>query len=149
MDLIGATHHAPAPAPAPPRSPIHYYGDTVRMFFMIAAAVMLVTLPFFYGRIPALFQVLPIAIILLALVAGFTNPRHRAVALANLLIATAGVLLYGAVAVRTYRESGGEDAFFWTSQVLALDFLLALYYASKTIRGMVTKLVSPFREPLA
>ena len=52
----------------------HYYGGVVRTLFMVAAIIMLVTLPMFDEllSIPTFFSIC--SILILGLVAGLTNP---------------------------------------------------------------------------
>ena len=116
----------------------HYYGDTVRRFFVVGGALMIATLPFVRDFLPTSIFAALVAILVVGFFAGLANPRQRWVAGLNLLIAIAAFLIFEYVAVSRY--FAGDNApplwFIILNQVLALDFFAALYYASKTLRGM-------------
>lgn len=118
-----------------PKTVIHYYGDNVRRYFLAGAVVMLLSLPLVYAsvRVPAYISVF--VIILLGLSAGFTNPRQRSAAILNVVIAMAAVFVFENEAVLTAGRSGETNLYFWINQVLAVIFLVALYYGIKTLRS--------------
>lgn len=120
-----------------PAKPLHYYGDAVRALFVVGALLMLLTLPIFSAATPLPAPVSLIAIAVLGLAAGFTSPTQRWTAPVNLAIALTAVLGFGYHAVRSYAERTPADPYFWINQVLALVFLVALYYSAKTVRGML------------
>ncbi len=111
----------------------HYYGDTVRVLFLIAGVIMLATLPIVQQNIPAPSLVSVAFIIIVALAAGLTSPRHGAVMAANVVISFVGV---GAFELAAISFSEPWSAFFWTNQSLAIIFFIALYYSAKTFRWM-------------
>ncbi len=114
---------------------IHYYGDIIRRLFIIGALVMAATLPFFSPIIdkPILFSIM--AILVLSVAAGLTSPTSPASALLNTFITLAGVVVFESYAVSQHKI-GGIDKFFVLNQLLALIFIVALYYSIKTLRGM-------------
>ncbi|MBP6925833.1 MAG: hypothetical protein KBC22_02150 [Candidatus Pacebacteria bacterium] len=117
----------------------HYYGDLVRVIFMFAGIVMLVTFPFFSNLIgvPIIFSTL--VVIALALMAGLMNPRQKWVLVLNVIVSVIAFLLleYHAYFAFTHLDNTVvlHNVFFWTSQVLALLFFLATYFSMKTVRG--------------
>ncbi|OGE75437.1 MAG: hypothetical protein A3C85_02980 [Candidatus Doudnabacteria bacterium RIFCSPHIGHO2_02_FULL_48_21] len=113
----------------------HYYGDAVRMLFLVAAIIMLTSLPMFdqYINIPTVFSVL--AILILGLAAGLTNPRQIWDAGINMGVSSAGFLVFMTYAVNSYQASTGEK-FFLTNLVLGFTFLLSTYFSVKTFRGL-------------
>ncbi len=115
----------------------HYYGDVVRGLFVLGAILMLLTLPIFSAATPFPAPVSLAIIAVLGLAAGFTSPEHKWTASLNLAIALSGVLGFGYHAVRSYALRTPADLFFWINQVLALVFLIALYYSAKTARGLM------------
>lgn len=117
----------------------HYYGDIVRAFFIFGAALMLVSLPFFRLEIPTSVPASLAVIAVLGLAAGLTNPRQKWVAALDAVISLAAVLFFGYFAAAAYTAYSPRSVFFWINQVLALNFLLALYYAAKTVRTMFAK----------
>jgi len=114
----------------------HYYGDAVRMLFMIAAIVMFVTLPMFNQDIglPVVFSA--VAILILGTAAGLTNPKLIWDAGINAAIAVAGFLVFVIYSVNSYGE-GGVENFFLTNLTLGFIFLLAIYFSVKTFRGLI------------
>lgn len=116
----------------------HYYGDTVRALFLVAAIIMVVGLPAVSGyiSIPTPFSVA--GMLVLGLAAGFTNPKQRWDAAINAVIAAVGFFVFESYAVSSFREHGA-DKFFLSNVVLGFLFLMALYYGVKTFRGTLIK----------
>lgn len=120
----------------------HYYGDTVRWLFMIAAIGMLLMLPAVNDiiNIPAIVSVA--GILILGFAAGFTNPKQLWDAGINTAISMIGFLLFETVAVWTYQQhlnTVQAEWFFMANIGLGLLFLLALYFSVKTLRGLLLK----------
>jgi phosphatidylserine synthase len=117
----------------------HYYGDLVRVMFMFAGIVMLVTFPFFSGLIGVPTLLSTLVVIALALMAGLVNPRQKWVLVLNVIVSVIAFLLleYHAYFAFTYLDNSItlHSVFFWVSQVLALLFFLATYFSMKTVRG--------------
>lgn len=115
----------------------HYYGDIVRRFFVLGALIMAITLPFFHEIIPVPTLTSLALIAIVGVMAGLTNPRQAWVALLNVFISLGGVVAFEYYAVSSFDAYGVDSLFFWTNQFLAVIFLFALYWSSKTIRGML------------
>ena len=117
--------------------PFHYYGDNVRKLFVAGAIVMLVTLPVFEEllSVPTFYYIL--GMIVLGLVAGFTNPAQRWVVLLNLAISVFAIYFFESEAVSAFKScgTGNWTWYFFTNQLLAIIFLASLYYSAKTERG--------------
>jgi hypothetical protein len=71
--------------------------------------------------------------------AGITNPKQTWVAFLNFLIALIGSIIFEYQAVVGYSTYSIYHRTFWGNQLLALDFLIALYFCTKTVRGMIVK----------
>ena len=129
------------PATIPPlRQMRHYHGDTVRALFVVAAVLMVVgtamsaSLP-----LPAFWAI--VFAVILVLAAGITNPAQAWIHWADGALALISSLVFGYAAVLTYR-SGAEVAdptSFVFTLALALVSLMALYLATRTIRGMMLR----------
>ncbi len=119
-----------------PRSVMHYYGDLVRKLFIASAVAMLVFLPFYDYKIPVPYTVSIFVIVVLGVIAGVTNPLQKWVIVVNNIIAACGVAVFEYMAVNNYDI---KSLFFWVNQALALTFLVALYFSTKTFRGMILK----------
>jgi hypothetical protein len=123
----------------------HYYGDLVRKLFIVAAVFMVVTLPIFYFtdiHEPLAFSLG--AIVILGVAAGLTSPGILLSVAINLCISIVGFFFFEYYAVRASLYS----PFFFTNQILALLFLIALYYSIKTLRGWGNPFpLRPKKEP--
>lgn len=117
----------------------HYYGDLVRILFMTAAIIMIVTLPFLTPDLPIPFLISIFAILIIGILAGITNPLQKWTTITDTIISTIGLLVFEYFAVTTYIEKSYTNLFFITNQILAVIFLFALYYTTKTLRAMVLK----------
>lgn len=117
----------------------HYYGDTVRVLFVIGALIIIATLPFYADAlpIPTLFSIL--AVLALVFFAGFTSPVQKGVMIVNLFLSVGALLIFEYAAVLSYATFSSTDWLFLVNQLLALNFLLATYFSSKTLRGMYSK----------
>ncbi len=115
---------------------LHYYGDNVRKFFIVGAVIMLVTLPILRDLISIPLMVSLLTILIISIAAGLTNPRYLWVAFLNTVIAGGALLIFEYYAVDAYARYSLQNLLFLTNQILAINFLAALYYSVKTIRGM-------------
>ncbi|HMQ01471.1 MAG TPA: hypothetical protein PKD79_00140 [Candidatus Doudnabacteria bacterium] len=115
----------------------HYYGDIVRYLFLSAGLLMLLTLPLFQEviRLPIILSVLAIAI--LGIAAGLTNPKQKNSAIANFIIAMVGFIIFAYSAVNAHQANLGNDKFLLTNVLLAVIFLFALYFSMKTLRAQM------------
>lgn len=117
-----------------PRVP-HYYGDAVQQLFVIAAALILFTAPF-YSEILA--NQLPFAIggsLILAALAALTNPWSRLIMTANAVAAGVGLVTFETWALLNFSVSTGVQ--FVLREAIALIFLFAFYFSVRTIRTMI------------
>ncbi len=95
---------------------------------------MIVSLPFFTNEIGQPLIISLLAILLVGMAAGLTSPRHAWTATLNVFVSVGGVLTFEDYAVDWYSRYGSVGSFFWTNQLLAVIFLLALYFSLKTFR---------------
>ena len=124
----------------PPRHHIlHYYGDAVRVIFVIGAVVLIIAqstgavLPLTTGGTI-------IAAILLVIAAGITNPAQYWIHWMNAAIAVMGTLIFGTSAINHYRARLNIfDPSFVYIETIALLSLFALYFTTKTIRGLLQR----------
>lgn len=120
-------------------SPAHYYGDITRRIFIIGGVVVLLGVPFFvqYLPLPAVLSVF--VALILALAAGFVNPKLRIVHIIHLVVSALAVIVFESYAayMYTYLPLDGTILFlFLITQTLSILFFVALYYSAKTVRGM-------------
>ena len=119
--------------------PFHYYGDIVRKLFILSAIIMIVTLPFLTDRLPVPPFISIIIIVALPLITGFLAPRNKWVISLDLLVSSVAVIVFEYYAVQAYKTSPVSDTLFLVNQTLAIIFLFASYYASKTMRSLFSK----------
>src|SRR3989344_2974263 len=114
----------------------HYHGDIVRVLFVVAATLMFFA-EFSGANLPFSSAVSIFIIVLLVVTAGLTNPVQMWVQWMNTGISAFGLLLFGGVALAHFR--GGND-FFGNGifvALLSITFLLALYFATRTLRALI------------
>jgi len=117
--------------------PEHYYGDLVRKLFFVGGIVMVLGLPFMKDTFSLPIYIPLVAVLVLAFLAGLTNPRQVLVIWLNLVVATIAFFVFEIYAVQFYKA---QDAFwFVANQAEALIFVTALYYTTKTLRAMYIK----------
>lgn len=119
--------------------PLHYYGGAVRRLFMAGALIMLITLPFFNNKLPVETVGSLCGIIILSLAASSIAPRKKLFIILDPLISIGALLIFGYYAVVTYNTYGFFNPLFFINQVLAIIFLFASYYSSKTLRSLSSR----------
>jgi hypothetical protein len=118
---------------------MHYYGDVVRKLFLAAGIFMLVMLAFMNTFLPVpLYGSIAIALGI-CIFAGLTNPVQKWVTGLNVIIALTGTAIAENQAVLGYNAYSLLHRTFWANQILAVIFLFALYFSTKTLRGMLLK----------
>jgi hypothetical protein len=117
----------------------HYYGDTIRKLFFAAAFVMLFFMPFFNTYIPLSIRQGLLVILALSLFSGLTNPKLMWIAVMDMIISAVSVFIFGYYAVDAYLQYTAKDLYFWVNHILAVLFLVSLYFSIKTVRGFLLK----------
>lgn len=121
----------------PPHHEIpHYHGDIVRTL-LVASAIVLVVAQSTGAELPLSTTQAVVAAIVLVVAAGITNPAQFWIHWLNACLAAYGTLLFGTTAVGHYRAgiSFFDPSFFYI-EILALLSLIALYFTTKTVRGL-------------
>ncbi|MDD3531079.1 MAG: hypothetical protein PHV99_00595 [Candidatus Pacebacteria bacterium] len=114
----------------------HYHGDAVRVLF-VASAVLLIVAKSVGAELPLSTFGTVTAAVILVVAAGITNPLQFWIHWANALFAIYGTVLFGTTAVEHYRSgTNAFDTSFLFIEALALLALLALYFTTRTIRGV-------------
>jgi len=115
--------------------PTHYHGDTVRILFLLASGFIFAT-RFVGAALPFSFGAIMLLILTLVIAAGITNPAQKWIHYVNMLVSIAGTITFGGLAFS--RIETAEQLF--SSDVLvvliATLFLAALYFATRTVRGL-------------
>ncbi len=117
----------------------HYHGDSVRALFIVAAVVLIIAQST-GADLPLSTTSSVFVAVLLAVAAGITNPHARWIHWINALFAVLGTILFGISAVEHYRAGAGFlDRSFIYIEALALLSLAALYFTTRTIRGILQR----------
>ncbi len=112
----------------------HYYGDITRALFVAIGIIMLLGLPKMTQllQVPAIYPI--IAIVLLAMAAGYTSPKKRESLSINIWLSAIGLasFIYISWFMPLQVAVGG-----WVllNQIVAILFLAALYFSIKSFRG--------------
>ncbi len=122
----------------------HYYGNIVRVLFLVGALVMVIGLPVVknYLTFPVLVSV--VGILFLALCAGFTNPRLALSAYINTFLSCVAFVVFEYFAVVSFEKYGAGSKFFVANLLLGLLFMFAVYFSVKTVRGLLVSDNTPF-----
>lgn len=121
----------------PPHHEIpHYHGDGVRALF-VASAVLLIVAKSTGAELPLSTFGTVVAAVILVIAAGVTNPASRGIHWLNAALSVMGTLLFGRTAVNHYSAGTNiADTSFLFVEALALLSLIALYFTTRTIRGI-------------
>lgn len=118
---------------------LHYYGGVVRALFIVAALVLLIAKTV-GAELPLSLTGSVVTAVLLIVAAGITTPVLVWIQWINEVFALWGTLLFGTSAIEHYRAGSTiADTSFFAVEVLAILFLIALYYATKTVRGILLR----------
>lgn len=113
----------------------HYHGDSVRGLFVVSAIVLIVAKST-GAALPLSTLTTVAAAILLVVAAGITNPAQFWIHWINTALSMGGTVLFGVTAIRQYRTGANIfDISFIYVEALALLFLVALYFTTRTVRG--------------
>lgn len=115
----------------------HYHGGIVRKLFLAGVLFMFVALPLFFDLIPYPIHTTIIAVIVLIVAAGLTNPQKILSVVFDVLIALIALVTFEYYSIYTARTIPEQELFFFTNLVLVIIFLFALYFGVKTLRGMI------------
>ena len=122
----------------------HYYGDTVRVLFLVVAVLWAALTPVVGTLLPLgiLFEVGGIC--LLVLRAGITHPFGRWIMLYNATASFVGIAVFEFAAISLY--SNQTYPLFLIREFIALLLLFAFYCSVKTVRAMSLGLIKPTEE---
>lgn len=128
----------------------HYYGDVVRVLFIVIAVLLGISV-LLSDNVPLGLIISTPAIILLVMLAGYMNPHGRIVFIVSMLTAAFGVLVIEIFAAAAYTQSNMPLAA--SLGIAWLMCIIALYYSVKNLRAsqmhQIGKIdgVGEFNEP--
>ena len=113
----------------------HYYGDIIRKQLFFAAFVILLAalidteLRNFYLFV-GLFGVVGLTIL-----AGLTSPQKRGIMFTDMFVSAIMFLIFEYFAINAFVKYGNfSDPIFFFRQLIAVIYLVTLYYSTKTLR---------------
>lgn len=109
-----------------------YYGDNIRRLFFAGGVLMIITLPFFNYLLPLPVFGSVLAMLIIGLAAGLTNPRQKSVIIGDVIISAIAFLAFEYHAA-TGLGNGGDPLFF-INQALAILFFISFYLSIKSLR---------------
>ncbi len=114
----------------------HYYGDLVRIIFVIGAVFVLLGIPFVTDilNIPAILPILAIAV--LAVTAGITNPAQLFSLRLNVGVSIVFLIFFAYMGWYAY-DAGLGGGVGLSNQIGAVLFLVASYFSVKSLRGAI------------
>ncbi len=129
----------------------HYHGDSVRILFVLAGVIIIVSYPFFTDLVGLPLPITAVAVIALAVFGGLINPRHIWTIALNAIIPLLALFVFEHMASYSYANLTLDTPvhfwFFWVNQALAVIFFIATYLAFKTLRGaIIASRANPFQE---
>ncbi|PIR83316.1 hypothetical protein COU19_01105 [Candidatus Kaiserbacteria bacterium CG10_big_fil_rev_8_21_14_0_10_56_12] len=135
MSFVGSGANIPPPHYGIP----HYHGDIVRALFVLSAFI-LVFAQSTGAELPLSNLGAVLAAAALVIVAGITSPRLPWSHFLNAFFAMIGTVIFGTPAVEHYRAGVHifEPSFVYL-EALALLSLVALYFTTRTIRGILLR----------
>lgn len=116
----------------------NYYLKATQSIFLVAGILMVFTFPYFLKYFNFSGMALMFIMVLLAVLAGYTGGGNKLVLKFNTLVAIAGFVMSAYRGVVIFFRGVEEPLAifsFWTHQLLALVFFLAIYFAVRAMRS--------------
>ena len=112
----------------------HYYGDAVRIIFIIGAVLILWGLTGMVSllHIPIILPI--VAVAALAIAAGITNPAQKFSLQLNAALSVIFLIAFAYTAWYAHEQNIGGSVEF-ANQIAAVLFLVASYFSIKSLRG--------------
>lgn len=113
----------------------HYHGDTMRQLFIAAVVLMVVGAPFYADELRIELPFLIVGALSFAFLAALANPHKRLIFMVGAVAAGLGFVIYETWALYTYAESSWLQ--FILREIIAIVFLVAFYFSTKTVRAFM------------
>ena len=117
----------------------HYYGDVSRKLFLAGGILMIVFAPVYPDLLPVNNLFVVTGAVLLSIFAGVTNPKQFWVNVLDVIIAALSFLIFEAAIFQAYGTLEWFSLEFLVRQSIPVVFFFALYFSSKTVRGMLVR----------
>ena len=103
---------------------------------MVVAAISILITEFTVHDLPFSTGAVITLVVTLVILAGITNPAQMWIHWINLLVIIGSVMTFGTIAINRFQEGTGT-AHAVLYGFLALIFLMNLYFATRTVRGLI------------
>ncbi len=113
----------------------HYYGDTTRQIFLVAAALILLGAPFYADDLQVQLPFVVVCTVALVAFAAFTSPRSRLMILADAVLCVAGLIFFELWALSAWNRVSATT--FFLREIIAFLFLFGLYFSGKSWRAVL------------
>ena len=123
----------------------HYYGDYVRELLICGAVLMLIAAPFYVDDLNTELPFLVIGTLIIVGVAALTNPRKRGIMSLDAVTAGVAFVLFQIWALRGYQDEPVVN--FVLREAIAIVFLFAFYFSTKTLRNMMLNTIGKPDRP--
>jgi hypothetical protein len=122
----------------------HYYGDIVRQLLVIGAIAMILAAPWYTDALRTVLPFIILGALLSIALAAITNPHNKLIVMADVIASGFIALAYAAWALFSYDTSTWLE--FGLRQGIALAFMIAFYFSTKTLRAMLLGKVGKYEE---
>ncbi|MEZ4211134.1 MAG: hypothetical protein R3B39_02505 [Candidatus Paceibacterota bacterium] len=115
-----------------------YYLKATQSIFLVAGILMVFTFPYFLKYFNFSGMAIIFTMVLLAVLAGFTGGGNKLILKFNTLVAIVGFVMSAYRGVVIFFRGVEEPLAifsFWTHQILALVFFIAIYFAVRAMRS--------------
>ncbi len=115
-----------------------YYLKATQSIFLVAGILMVFTFPYFLKYFNFGGMALMFVMVALAVLAGFTGGGNKLILKFNTVVSVLGFILAAYRGVLIFFQGVEEPLAifsFWTHQILALVFFLAIYFAVRAMRS--------------
>ncbi len=127
--------------PSPQKRGIpHYYGDIVRKYLLFAGAMLLVAVLIDKELLSFYLFIGIFGVLVFTVLAALMSPKVTSAIFTNAIISALMFLIFEYFAIGAYLKSQTFlDSIFILRQAIAVAFLVALYFSTKTLRGMASE----------
>lgn len=118
----------------------HYYGDIIRKYLLFAGAMLLIAVLVDKELLSFYLFIGIFGVLVFTVLAALISPKVTSAIFTNAVISALMFLIFEYFAINAYLKSQTFlDSIFILRQVIAIAFLVALYFSTKTLRGMASE----------
>ncbi len=118
----------------------HYYGDIVRKYLLFAGSMLLLAVLIDRELLSFYLFIGIFGVLVFTVLAALMSPRVTSAIFTNAIVSALMFLIFEYFAISAYLKSQTFlDLIFAIRQAIAVAFLVALYFSTKTLRGMISE----------